>query len=152
MPKQINPDKTSELERSGTFNKKHRDVQDQLFEASEFFDPQDLVQVKYEMLRRVQKDKWSVSKVSEIFGFSRFVYYDALANFKDRGFAGLLPRKKGPKRSHKLNDEILPVINDLAEAQGLNAEQLAEIVHHRFAIDIHPGSISRAIARWKKKH
>jgi len=151
MPKQINPDKTSELERAGTFNKKYQHVLDELFEASEFFDPQDLVQVKYEMLRRVQKDKWSVTKVAEIFGFSRFVYYDALAHFQAGGFAGLLPRKKGPKHSHKLNNEILPVINDLIEQQGLNAEQLAEIVQHRFAVDIHPGSIGRAIARWKKK-
>jgi transposase len=145
------PEKTSELEISGTFNKKHSCVFDELFQESEFFDPRDLVQVKYEMLRRVKKDKWPVTKASKIYGFSRFVYYDAEANFKTRGLAGLLPRKKGPQRSHKLTDEILPFVNDLVAEQGHSPGELVEIIRRRFAIDVHPRSIGRAIARWKKK-
>jgi transposase len=35
-----------------------------LFQDSGFFDPQDLLQVKYEMLRRVQVDQASVSQAS----------------------------------------------------------------------------------------
>ena len=40
------------------------DVTDELFLTDEFFDPHDLVQVKYEMLRRVQVDHLSVSQAA----------------------------------------------------------------------------------------
>ena len=96
----INPEKTSELEISGTFNKKHPCVFDELFEESEFFDPRDLVQVKYEMLRRVKKDKWTVTKASETYGFSRFVYYDAEANFNDAGSCRPIAQEKGAANVH----------------------------------------------------
>jgi hypothetical protein len=39
--------------------------------SHEFFDPRDLVQVKYEMLRRVRIDGASVSQAARDFGFSR---------------------------------------------------------------------------------
>lgn len=145
------PEKTSELEISGTFNKKHPCVFDELFQESEFFDPRDLVQVKYEMLRRVKKDNWTVTRASETYGFSRFAYYQIETGFTERGLFGLLPKKKGPQRSHKLTDEILTFVNDLVEEKDHSPKELAEIVRHRFAIDVHPRSIGRAMVRWKKK-
>lgn len=146
-----NRDKTHELEVSGTFNSKYQCVLDELFQESDFFDPQDLIQVKYEMLRRVRRDKWPVTRSADTFGFSRFAYYETAANFKARGLVGLLPKKKGPKRSHKLTGDILAFVDDLVDEQGHSAEEVAEIVQHRFAIDVHPRSIGRALARWKKK-
>lgn len=148
----INRGKTNELEVSGTFNRQHQSVLDELFQEDNFFDPQDLIQVKYEMLRRVKKDNWTVTRASETYGFSRFAYYQIETGFTERGLFGLLPKKKGPQRSHKLTDEILTFVNDLVEEKGHSQEELAEIVRHRFAIDVHPRSIGRAIVRWKKKH
>jgi hypothetical protein len=147
----ISGDKSNELEESGTFNKRHQSVLDELFQEGGFFDPQDLIQVKYEMLRRVKKDNWPVTRAAETYGFSRFAYYQAETSFKARGLFGLLPRRKGPQRSHKLTDDILTFLNDLAEEEDHSPEELAEIVRHRFAIDVHPRSIGRAIVRWKKK-
>ena len=40
----------------GTFNPNSEKVSDPKFRGSEFFDPHDAVQVKYEMLRRVSID------------------------------------------------------------------------------------------------
>ena len=147
----ISRGKTNELEVSGTFNKKHQSVLDELFQEDDFFDPQDLIQVKYEMLRRVKKDNWTVTRASETYGFSRFAYYQTETGFMERGLLGLLPRKKGPQRSHKLTEEILTFVNDLVEEKDHSPVELAEIVRHRFAIDVHPRSIGRAIVRWKKK-
>ncbi len=144
-------DKTIELDMTGALNKNHQRVRDELFQDSEFFDPQDLVQVKYEMLRRVEKDKWSVTKASESYGVSRFAYYQTEMNFKAQGLSGLLPKKKGPKRSHKLTEEILVFIDERLAEADVRPEELAEIVEHHFAIAVHPRSIGRAIARWKKK-
>jgi hypothetical protein len=56
MPKTPNAEpKTQALRQSGTFNPRPQDVRDELFQEKEFFDARDLVQVKYEMLRRVSK-------------------------------------------------------------------------------------------------
>jgi transposase len=152
MAKQkINRGKTNELEVSGTFNRQHQSVLDELFQEDDFFDPQDLIQVKYEMLRRVKKDNWTVTKAAETYGFSRFAYYQTEAGFMERGLFGLLPRKKGPQRSHKLTGEILTFVNNLAEEADHSPEELAEIVQRRFAVDVHPRSIGRAVLRWKKK-
>src|SRR5262245_43416213 len=47
-----------------------------------YFDPQDLVQVKYEMLRRVRVDGLSVKQASSDFGFSRPSFYQAQSAFE----------------------------------------------------------------------
>src|SRR5215469_639942 len=45
------------LEESGTLNPHAQNVEDPAFVDSEFFDPRDLIQVKYEMLRRVRTEE-----------------------------------------------------------------------------------------------
>ena len=49
--------KSRVLREQGSLNASPQDVSDPLFHDSAFFDPLDLVQVKYEMLRRVQADE-----------------------------------------------------------------------------------------------
>ncbi|MET8243259.1 hypothetical protein ABZV31_01785 [Streptomyces sp. NPDC005202] len=46
-----------------------------MFAASQFLDPYDLVQVKYEMVRRVRVDKVPVAKAARAFGFCRQSFY-----------------------------------------------------------------------------
>jgi hypothetical protein len=55
----------------GTFNPNPEKVRDPKFRGSEFFDPHDAVQVKYEMLRRVSIDNVSVTDASDEYGVSR---------------------------------------------------------------------------------
>src|SRR5882724_6576498 len=63
------------LQESGTANPHAQDVQDPAFVDSDFFDPRDLIQVKYEMLRRVRTEGQSVAKATSLFGMSRPTFY-----------------------------------------------------------------------------
>ena len=79
--------KTQALRQSGTLNLRPQDVHDELFREREFFDSRDLVQVKYEMLRRVSKEGHSISQAAASFGFSRPSFYQAQTAFDTSGLA-----------------------------------------------------------------
>jgi hypothetical protein len=72
-PQKPEDDKTESLKKYGALNPHPQKVVEKTFSDSalEFFDPRDLVQVKYEMLRAVEKEGRSVKHASEAFGFSR---------------------------------------------------------------------------------
>ena len=100
MPKHSPSDlKLEALRQQGTLNPRPQDVTDDLFETSEFFDARDVVQVKYEMLRRVEKEGRPITEAAAVFGFSRPSFYQAQAAFEQDGLAGLVPRKRGPKEA-----------------------------------------------------
>lgn len=63
--------------------------------ANSGFDPRDLVQVKYEMLRRVSAEGHSVVQSAKAFGLSRPSFYQAQAALQREGLAGLLAKKRG---------------------------------------------------------
>src|SRR3989304_2627865 len=77
--------KLQALEKLGCLHKRPEQVIDELFEQSEFFDPRDLIQVKYEMLRQVRVDAKAIRQVAGQFGFSRPSVYKALAAFQAGG-------------------------------------------------------------------
>jgi transposase len=122
-------------------------VTDPLFRDSSFFDPNDVVQVKYEMLRSVQKDGRAVVEAAEAFGLSRPVFYVTQALFQREGLPGLLPRKRGPKRPHKLNDEAIAVLLEAIDAAGRmpKGEELAALLAERCGVKAHPHSILRRL-------
>jgi len=116
-----------------------------------FFDANDLVQVKYEMLRRVREEGQRVSQASVSFGFSRPSFYEAQAAFQESGLPGLLPQRPGPKRAHKLSEPVLDVLEAaLAEDPTLNSTALAGLVQERFGLNVHPRSVERALQRRRK--
>jgi len=140
------------LRANGTFNARASRVSDGLFGSCEFFDARDLVQVKYEMLRRVREDGVSVAQASADFGFSRMAFYDIRRAWMREGMNGLLPRPRGPRHGHKLTDEVMGFIRSaLAEDSALHAPELAERVRERFGLTAHPRSIERALERDAKK-
>jgi hypothetical protein len=53
------------LTASGMVNPHPEAVRDPAFVGNEFFDPRDLVQVKYEMLRRVRVDGGSIAEAAD---------------------------------------------------------------------------------------
>jgi hypothetical protein len=63
--------KADALAEDGTLNPAPEKVCDAKFQEGGFFDPRDVVQVKYEMLRRVSVEKASVTDVSDEYGVSR---------------------------------------------------------------------------------
>ena len=137
---------------SGTFNARAERVSDTLFLRGDFFDARDLVQVKYEMLRRVREDGMSVAQASAAFGFSRVAFYEIQRAWKREGVGGLLPRPRGPKHAHKLTEEVMDFVRAAQiEDAALRAPGLAALVRERFGFEVHPRSIERALARQAKK-
>jgi transposase len=122
-------------------------VTDPLFRDSAFFDPNDLVQVKYEMLRSVQEEGRAVVEAAQAFGLSRPVFYVTQEVFQREGLPGLVPRKRGPKRPHKLNDEAIAVLLQAIKEAGrmLKGEELALLLVQRRGIEAHPRSILRRL-------
>src|SRR3974390_3816296 len=106
MPDDTPPTKRQALQASGTFNPRHGRVRHALFQGSDFFDPQDLLQLKYESLRAVQKEQYSIARAASEFGLSRPTLYQAQAHFAAKGLEGLLPAKRGPRQAHKVTAQV----------------------------------------------
>ncbi len=141
------------LEAEGATHPRPEAVTDPLFRDSAFFDPNDLVQIKYEMLRSVEQDGRAVVKVAQAFGLSRPVYYVARDLFNREGLPGLLPRKRGPKRPHKLTDETLATLAQaVRETERMpSGAELAAILQERYGIRAHPRSILRRLLPYLKQ-
>ncbi len=148
----LSEEKLAALRQYHALHRRPDKVTDKAFVSGDlFFDARDLVQLKYEMLRRVHKEKQSVTQSAATFGFSRPAFYQAQANFEKKGLAGLLPESPGPRRAHKLKDEVMDFIEQaLAQDASVPAGTLAEMVRERFGLLVHPRSIERALVRRKK--
>jgi transposase len=144
--------KSRALREHGTLHPKPDRVHDPVFQDSEFFDPRDLMLVKYEMLRRVRVEHRPVNEVAQAFGFSRVAFYQAMAAFQREGLPGLLPRRRGPKGATKLTDTVLEFIDQQRAADSsLRAPELARIIRKHLGLSVHPRSIERALARRAKR-
>ena len=153
MSKRSRPDpKVQALRQTGTRNKHPETVTDELFLDSDFFDPRDLMQVKYEMLRGVEVEGRSATQCARAFGFSRPSLYQAKVAFEQGGLSALLPQRRGPKRAHKLTAEVMEFLRGVLVAEpSLGARALAQRLEERFGLRVHPRSIERALAREKKR-
>ena len=153
MSKESQGAKRETLQKFGTLHTAVEAVSDERFLNYDFFDPRDLVQVKYEMLRRVRIDGASVSQAARDFGFSRTAFYQARSLLEQQGLPGLIPKRPGPKGAHKLSDVVLKFIQlqqqDLDEV--LRPEALAKMILDKFGFSVHPRSIERALSKGRKK-
>jgi hypothetical protein len=119
-------EKLKELRESHTLHPHPDQVRDPLFTTgSPFFDPRDLVQVKYELLRRVQ------------------------AAWERAGLAGLVPEPTGPRHGHKLTEEILHLLRE--RSATMSSTELAAWLREEHHLVVHPRSIERALAKAAKK-
>ncbi len=143
--------KTDSLRAEGTLNPHADAVADPLFHGGDFFDAEDIVQVRYEMLRRVRVDAQSVTRTATDFGVSRPTFYEAQAAFEHGGVSALVPKKRGPHGPHKLADEVLAFVRTEATPGGpLRAPELARKIEARFGLLVHPRTIERALNVKKK--
>jgi len=147
MPNQTTPTaKRQVLQNSGTFNPRHARVRHPLFQGSEFFDPEDLLQLKYESLRALQQEHASIAQTASQFGLSRPTLYQARAHFQAHGLEGLLPGKRGPRKAHKLTPEVLGYLQELAATEpALSARQKAARLRQRFQVKVHPRTLEKAL-------
>lgn len=144
--------KAEALRSCGALHPNPAAVKDEVFHSHEFFDPQDRVQVKYEMLRRHRVDGRPVTEVAKAFGISRQTFYKSAATMEGQGIPGLLPRRRGPKRARKCTDEVLNFAERWqATAVSQRGDDVVQAIERQFGIRLHPRSLDRAIARHKKK-
>jgi transposase len=146
----MSDEKLRALRQSHTLHPHPEQVRDPLFTSgSVFFDPRDLVQVKYELLRRVRVDGYAVSQATALFALSRPTFYAALSAWEQAGISGLLPQPTGPRHAHKLTEEIIAELQPLAKT--LSPAELAVWLQEQRSLAVHPRSIERALKRVAKK-
>ena len=135
----------------GTLNPHPERVKDPMFCAGEyephrFFDAYDLVQVKYEMLRRVRIEHVSVNVSAKAHGFSRMTWYQVQKQYTRVGMVSLLPQTRGPKQGYKLNNTLIAAVHQQrAETPAIQTPHLQEMVSKRFGICVHVRSLNRAL-------
>jgi transposase len=85
-------------------------------------------------------------------GFSRPSFYEAKTLFEADGLPGLLPQRPGPKRAHKLSEEVVDWLQEaLASDPSLNSVRMAALLEAERGLQVHPRSVERALARRRKR-
>jgi transposase len=151
MAKPRRDPKSAALARDGALNPRAEAVRAPLFTGNPFFDPRDLIQVRYEMVRSHQVDGMPISDVAASFGVSRPTFYKAQSALAEAGLTGLLPRPRGPKGGHKISAELITYVTELKAANpDLTTSQCLDAIAARFGVKVHRRSLERALARKKK--
>ena len=145
--------KAAALREARCLNPHPGQVTNEAFLAEQFFDARDAVQVKYEMVRAVTVDGLPVTAAAAAFGYSRPSYYQAASALAGSGLEGLVPARPGPRRAHKLTEEILAWAEQaLAADPALRPGALAGPIEANFGVRAHPRSVERALARHREHH
>jgi transposase len=144
--------KSKELRKCRCLNPHPEKVTCDLFTKAGFFDPRDLLQVKYEMVRKIKVEKKPIRHAARQFGFSRPSVYKALDSFQKTGVTGLLRTKPGPRRAHKLNDSVIKFIEaQRTQNASLTLSELVNQIKNDLGVVVHRRSIQRVMNREKKR-
>jgi transposase len=144
--------KSEALAQDGVLNPNPELVRDKLFADNPFFDAKDLVQVRYEMVRRHQVDGLAISEAAATFGVTRPTFYKAQNALQTDGLTGLLPGRRGPRDGHKVTAEVIAFVAELKSANpDLTTSKCLDAVEAHFGVKVHRRSLERALARKKKR-
>jgi transposase len=142
--------KSKILNENGSFNRNAVAVINPLFRGNPYFDAEDIVQVKYEMLRAVSTGELSASEASRQFGFSRTAFYKIGKRFSEAGVEGLCHRKTGPKAPAKLTGDIMDFVSELESRRpGITNDGMVAEIRAQKGVSVHKRSLQRE--RSKKK-
>jgi transposase len=149
--KNSNGDKTLFLAARRALHPHPERIQDRLFRRADFFDPRDVIQVRYEIIRRYLFEGQSVTKITRAFGISRQTFYMLLRMFQEGGISGLLPRQRGPFGAHKCNGAILEfAAARREECPERSIPDLVAEIAEKFGVRINPRTLERNLRRRKK--
>lgn len=144
--------KSKELRTCRCLNPHPEKVTCDLFTKAGFFDARDLLQVKYEMVRKIEVEKKPIRQAARQFGFSRPSAYKALYSFQKNGVTGLLRTKPGPRRAHKLNDMVIKFIEaQKSKSPSLTLSELVGRIENELGVIVHRRSIQRVMNCEKKR-
>jgi transposase len=143
----------SHLRKAGLLNPEPERVRDPLFQqASEFFDAEDHLQVRYEMLRAHLVDRDAIRAICKRFGVSRQTYYNLQAKFLGEGTGGLLPKRPGPKGPRKLTAEVLNLVRQrLGSEELLSTTELCEEIQGAFGVALHRRTVEKLVKELRAK-
>ena len=145
-------EKRARLQEAGTLNRSPDKVRDPMFATGDFFDPEDLLQVRYEMVRLVRRREATLAEAAERFGVSRPTCFRMVKAFRGGGLAGLIPARRGPRRPHKITPEILEFVRICRARHGrIGARRLVPLIEAEFGVRVHPRGLEKALARGEKK-
>ncbi len=126
------------LKRARCLNHEPERVQDPYFiQQTDFFDPKDIVQVKYELLRRCEVEKKEVASTCHDFGFSRTTYYKVQRAFYNGGLPQLMGKPRGRQKPIKLTETVLGfLIAEKARNNKLTAKEMAKRLKERYQVEL----------------
>jgi transposase len=117
----------------------------------EFFDAEDKLQVRYELLRAPAQGEMSVSEACRAFGVSRQTFYTLRRAFAAQGLGGLLDAKRGRKGPLKATIEVVEFVRtSKREEPEASAATLAARVAERFGVSLHRRTVERLLGQKKK--
>jgi transposase len=138
--------KSHALRAAGALNTHAAALTDAAFIGHPFFDARDLIQVKYEMVRRVEAEGQSVTQTAATFGFSRPAFYTAKSALARGGLPALVRQRPGPRRRHKLRPQIVIALRQArVDEPMILASELAERVNAEFGLRVHRRTIERVL-------
>ena len=141
------------MKKAGLFNHNEKRVKDSLFlKHTNFFDPCDNLQIRYEMIRSHLVDDNSVVEICRRFGISRQSFYTLQDKFNQKGTAGLLYRKPGPQGPSKLTTEVLEfVLQDLQSDRQTSIIEIKSQIQKNFGVLLHRRTIEKLCKDLKQK-
>jgi len=132
------------LIKNGTYNKNHAKVLEQRFVDDDFYDPYDLAQVKYEMLRSARETNRNIKEIAGKFGFSRAGFYKIKYSFEKSGVSSFVLNKTGPRKARKLTPKHQEFIDDyLTENPTASSENIAEALKKGNGLEITKRTVER---------
>ena len=141
--------KEQNLQNSGTLNPNPEQITDPLFNDSEFFDRRDLLQVRYEMVRRAAGSP--LRDIARSFGTSVPTCVRAKRAFREGGLQALIPQRRGPRQNRKITTEILAFVSEVRATHGpVGSRRLVPLIEKQFGVVLHPRGLDKALARAKK--
>jgi transposase len=134
------------LKKEGLLNPKPQRVSESLFETIDFFDPFDLPQVRYEMIRSARVEEIPVAQACKLFGFSREYFYKFERAFRERGYVAMLGSTVGRRPIIALNQEILTFIAQRKlEQSTISGEKLRQEIQRLYKVDCSRRTVERII-------
>jgi transposase len=141
------PEKRQALRAQGALNGAPEAVTATLFvEQPAFFDAEDRLQVRYEMLRAPAQGDMTVAEACRAFGVSRQTFYVLRRAFEARGLAGLAEGKRGRKGPLKASVEVVEFVRQVKAAEpAASGAEIARQVTGRFGISLHRRTVERLL-------
>lgn len=136
---------------NGTYNKHHEKVKNEKFLTNPFYDPMDIVQVKYEMLKDAADGSRGIAQIADGFGFSRASFYNIKDAFDSHGLSALVPERTGPKKPKKLTEPCQEYIDKyISGSPKASSNEIAMGLKKDKGVNVSKRTIERY--RSKKKH